>query len=59
MAEMTVDRLSILDRAERLELEAKAHRLYEANTHLFGDEFEARRALGAYPAQAIAYGRAS
>jgi hypothetical protein len=53
MAEMTVDRVPYLDRYERLELEAKAHRLYEANTHLFGDEYEARRALGAYPAIAV------
>ena len=53
MAGITIDRSPELDRYERRELEAKAHRLYEANTHLFGDEFEAMRALGAYPALAL------
>jgi hypothetical protein len=36
-----------LDRAALAELGRRAHRVYEANTHLFEDEREALAALGA------------
>ena len=35
-----------LDRAALAELGRRAHRIYEANTHLFEDEREALTALG-------------
>jgi hypothetical protein len=35
-----------LDRAALATLRAKAHRAYEANTHIFEDEFEALAAFG-------------
>jgi len=38
-----------LDRAALDHLRAKAHCLYEANTHIFEDELEALNALGAVP----------
>ncbi len=38
-----------LDRVTLDALRAKAHRTYEANTHIFEDEFEALTALGAVP----------
>jgi len=38
-----------LDRATLDAMQAKAHTVYEANTHIFEDEFEALTALGAVP----------
>jgi len=38
-----------LDRASLDVMRTKAHRLYEANTHIFEDELEALNALGAVP----------
>ena len=38
-----------LDRVALDELRAKAHTLYEANTHIFEDELEALNALGGVP----------
>ncbi len=38
-----------LDRVALNELQAKAHRFYEANTHIFEDELEALNALGGMP----------
>jgi hypothetical protein len=38
-----------LDRVTLDEMRAQAHRTYEANTHIFEDEFEALTALGAVP----------
>lgn len=40
------------ERLDRVALDAlwvKAHQIYEANTHIFEDEFEALTALGAVP----------
>jgi hypothetical protein len=39
----------LLDRVTLDALRAKAHRTYEANTHIFEDEFEALTALGVVP----------
>jgi len=38
-----------LDRASLATLRRKAHRAYEANTHIFEDEHEALAAFGAVP----------
>ena len=38
-----------LDRHELEVLQAQAHTVYEANTHIFEDEFEALTALGVVP----------
>ena len=38
-----------LEGAELTELRNRAHRLYEANTHIFEDEWDALMALGAVP----------
>lgn len=38
-----------LDRATLELLQVKAHAVYEANTHIFEDEFEALNALGVVP----------
>jgi hypothetical protein len=38
-----------LDRDALDDLRGKAHRAYEANPHIFEDEYEALRALGAVP----------
>ena len=38
-----------LDRAALATLRRKAHRAYEANTHVFEDEHEALAAFGAIP----------
>ncbi len=39
-----------LDRAALTALHVKARRAYEANTHIFEDEFEALAAFGVLPA---------
>jgi hypothetical protein len=39
----------LLSREALDELRAKAHRTYEANVHIFEDEYEALTALGAVP----------
>jgi hypothetical protein len=46
-----------LDGRELSELRDRAHRLYEANTHIFEDEFEALGALGVMPVAGIVTGR--
>jgi hypothetical protein len=38
-----------LDRDGLVDLRRKAHRAYEANTHIFEDEYDALTALGAAP----------
>ena len=38
-----------LEGAELSDLRKRAHRLYEANTHIFEDEWDALLALGAVP----------
>jgi hypothetical protein len=42
-----------LDRDTLAALRAKAHRAYEANTHIFEDEFDALTALGVVPLSAL------
>jgi hypothetical protein len=42
-----------LDRAALATLRRKAHRAYEANTHIFEDEHEALAAFGAVPIQQL------
>jgi hypothetical protein len=44
--DITGDRL---DRGQLRQMQERAHRLYEANRHIFGDEREALSALGAVP----------
>ena len=38
-----------LDREELVQFQARAHRLYEANMHIFEDELDALSALGVVP----------
>ena len=38
-----------LDREELVQFRARAHRLYEANMHIFEDELDALSALGVVP----------
>ena len=38
-----------LDRDELVQFRARAHRLYEANMHIFEDELDALSALGVVP----------
>ena len=38
-----------LDREELMQFQARAHRLYEANMHIFEDELDALSALGVVP----------
>lgn len=43
-----------LDRGALAELQAKAHRTYEVNGHIFEDEAEALTALGVVPLSVLA-----
>jgi hypothetical protein len=43
-----------LDADALAQLRAEAHRLYEANVHIFEDELDALAALGAVPVLALA-----
>jgi hypothetical protein len=42
-----------LDQAAFAALRTKAHRAYEANTHIFEDEFEALAAFGVVPVRTV------
>jgi len=42
-----------LDRDTLTALQVRAHRAYEANTHIFEDEFDALTALGVVPLSAL------
>jgi len=42
-----------LNRAALASFRAKAHRAYEANTHIFEDELDALSALGVVPAHLL------
>jgi hypothetical protein len=44
-----------LDGRQLTELRERAHRLYEANTHIFEDELDALSALGVQPPAHVAF----
>jgi hypothetical protein len=44
-----------LDGRELSELRQRAHRLYEANTHIFEDELDALSALGVHSPACVAF----